>query len=606
MPELLKVVIFLYICCYYCNNRALGGSSDLIVSESWSNLSTSNESDQHHLSSDQLFCISSKEEIQYCTYNCTQVTCSENGPVIPLGCCATYDKDTRLVSFSLCPNFLARKSYRVAAQPGHILLPRNLSHLNDYMCSPLNRKGFVCSECADGFGPSVTSLGYRCANCTDAWCGVPLFLFLEFVPTTVFYLIILVFHVSITSAPMPCFIMYSQIITIMLYLISHGDDLARDLFSTESGTLRTDLKTIHTFYGIFNLDFFRLLFPPICISTSLKSLYIAFLGYIVVLYPLFLIFLTWVCVDLHDRNFRLLVWLWRPFHGCFVRLRRGWDTKSDIVDVFTTFFLLTYNKHLYQTVLMQVTQGVVEYDVSGVFVRISHMTFVDPSVASRSKYLLLFTVPVATVSYIFIILPPLLLALYPFKAFRLFLSKCHLNFIALNIFVDKVNGCYRNGLGGGRDMRSFSGLYFFIRIVLYLTGYLSKKLSGNIWSEKAIWFSSGTVFFTTALTIGLAQPYKKAYMCCIDTFLLANLALMCYVVLGLADLPRIVATRVLLFTPILAFVVIIMLNKLQLTGQNIKKLLFKGSKIQYVLQKVIILFSIKSDSEEHQPLIQPA
>ena len=235
---------------------------------------------------------------------------------------------------------------------------------------------------------------------------------------------------------------------------------------------------------------------------------------------------------------------------------------------------------------MQVTQGVVGYDVSGAFVRISHVTFVDPSVASRSKYLLLFTVPVTTVSYIFIILPPLLLALYPFKAFRLFLSKCHLNFIALNIFVDKVNGCYRNGLGGGRDMRSFSGLYFFIRIALYLTGFLSKKLSGHIpvWFEKAIWFSSGTVFFITVLTIGLAQPYiKKAYMCCIDTFLLANLALMCFVVLELADLPRIDVTRVLLFTPMLAFMVIITLNKLQLTGQNIEKLLFECSKIQCVV-----------------------
>ena len=25
------------------------------------------------------------------------------------------------------------------------------------MCGPLNRKGLVCSECANGFGPSVTS-----------------------------------------------------------------------------------------------------------------------------------------------------------------------------------------------------------------------------------------------------------------------------------------------------------------------------------------------------------------------------------------------------------------------------------------------------------------
>ena len=598
MVEFLKILVFLYI----CYNRVGGKSSGVMSNLRYSNLFNSDSDQQHFNYSDQLFCV--KQEIQ-CSHNCSQVICSENGPVIPLGCCATYNdsEDKQLVSFTLCPNFLALKSYRrVAAMPGHILLPRNLSHLNDYMCGPLNRKGIVCSECANGFGPSVTSLGYQCANCTDVWYGVPLFLFLGFVPITVFYLIILVFHISIISAPMPCFIMYAQVITVMLNLISHGDYLARELiFSAESGKVRTEMKIIHTFYGIFNLDFFHLLIPPICISPKLKSMHLACFDYILTLYPLLLILLTWICVSLHDRNFRPLVWLWRPFHGCFVRLRKGWDTKSDIIDVFTTFFLLTYSKHLYQSLLMQSTQMVVKYNVSGSFMSNSHMTFVDLSVTSGNKYFLLFTVPAALISYTFIVFPPLLLALYPVKTFRLFLSKCRLNFIALNVFVEKVNGCYRNGLDGGRDMRCFSSLYFFIRIVLYFAGFLSKKLSNSIWSMKAIWFSSGTIFFIAALTIGVAQPYQKVHMYYVDTFLLANLALMCYIVLGLSDLPRIVTAEVLLFTPMLAFVVIIILKKLQPAGYYLKKLLFQGSRIQLVLRRVISPI----DSEEQQPLIQP-
>ena len=62
----------------------------------------------------------------------------------------------------------------------------------------------MCSECADGFGP------YRRANCIDDWYGQ------EFVPITVFYIniIYLAFQISVTSAPMPCFIMYAQIIVI--------------------------------------------------------------------------------------------------------------------------------------------------------------------------------------------------------------------------------------------------------------------------------------------------------------------------------------------------------------------------------------------------------
>ena len=226
------------------------------------------------------------------------------------------------------------------------------------MCGPLNRKGLVCSECADGFGPSVTSFGYKCVNCTEAWYGVPLFLFLEFVPITVFYLIILVFQIS---APMPCFIMYAQITTIYLNLIGTSEGLIRNNIFANDGLLRTDMKIIHTLYGIFNLDFFCLLFPPLCISTRLKSIYVAFFGYIISgLYPILLIFLTWICVELHGCNFRRLVWLWKPFHRCFVRLQRGWDTKNDIIDVFTTFF---FYPAVSTYILLEVTQIIVNYNI---------------------------------------------------------------------------------------------------------------------------------------------------------------------------------------------------------------------------------------------------
>jgi hypothetical protein len=81
----------------------------------------------------------------------------------------------------------------------YIQLPNNISELNDFMCGPVNRKGRVCSECIDGFAPSVImiSTGYvECANCTAAWYGIkPLYLFLEFVPITLFYLAVLVFQI---------------------------------------------------------------------------------------------------------------------------------------------------------------------------------------------------------------------------------------------------------------------------------------------------------------------------------------------------------------------------------------------------------------------------
>lgn len=77
------------------------------------------------------------------------------------------------------------------------------------MCGPLNRKGRVCSECVDGYGPAVMSVGFavQCANCTGTWYGVLLFLFPEFYPIIVFYFIIHLFQINITSDSITCCIM---------------------------------------------------------------------------------------------------------------------------------------------------------------------------------------------------------------------------------------------------------------------------------------------------------------------------------------------------------------------------------------------------------------
>ena len=159
------------------------------------------------------------------------------------------------------------------------------------MCAPLNRKGVVCSECAEGFGPSITSFGYtKCINCSNAWYGVLLFLFLEFVPITAFYLFILTFQISMTSAPMPCVIMYAQLVQLAIGFGSTSFHLLKQSLLTKSWDFQTDMKIILTFYALFNLDFFQYnTLPPYCLNSNLKSIHLAYLGYISAFYPIFLV-----------------------------------------------------------------------------------------------------------------------------------------------------------------------------------------------------------------------------------------------------------------------------------------------------------------------------
>ena len=191
------------------------------------------------------------------------------------------------------------------------------------------------------------------SNCTDSgWYGILLYMFLEIVPVTIFYFVlILIFQINITSAPMTCYIMYSQLIPLWWNFAFSGEDInvSRQLFilNHQSEFFR---KLIFALYDLWNLRFFYFLMPPICISSKLKPLHFVLLGYfsILIFYLMVLILLTSLLIKLHDRNFKPLVWLWRLMHRRFIRLQREWSKTSDIVDVFSTFFLLSFSKVQYQ------------------------------------------------------------------------------------------------------------------------------------------------------------------------------------------------------------------------------------------------------------------
>ena len=507
---------------------------------------TLDEGVYHYTHGLQWSCFNNSNESNYDkAFDCCKIEeifCTESGPSLKYGFCATYDGVN--LSIGHCDAYFEPSKYNVT-HPMHIHLPIDLTKLNESMCGPLDRKGLLCSECVHGFGVSVTSYVYKCINCTGVWYAVPLFLVLEFVPVTAFYLTVLTFQISVTSPPMPCFIMYAQIV---LYIIDHHafSDLN---IATKDGELILGMKIIRTIYGLFCLDAFIYISPPLCLSSKLKPIHIVLLGYITVFYPLFLIFLTWVCVKLHDHNVRLIVWIWRPFHKCFVRLRKRWDTKSDLIDVFITFFILSYYKFACLASAFLYKGGINKINHSGSQSTTDILGDLDPNMPYLGKnYLLLATFSVL-VLLIFNILPPLLLILYPTRAFRYCLSKCHLNSHTIFIFTDKIQSCYKNGLDGGRDMRSFCGFYFYFRLTFHLVSVLFHNML-----KREGWTSFGVTFFISALIIAIARPYRKSYMNITDAILFTNIALLCHTQTLLTTV------YLLLVSPIVGLITLIVLK----------------------------------------------
>ena len=267
------------------------------------------------------------------------VTCStEDGNLSDIGIlfrfCMTQNKERTMVVVGPCPY----NSY------GNNTLPSHVSELDIATCGGTGRTGQLCGQCMDGHSPPVYSYYPQCVKCTSETSNWPRYLAVSLLPTTVFFIALLVFRFRATSPLLNGYILFCQIITSppLQRLIAYK--------IRENHYENTGVGYLAYIYlgciGIWNLDFFRLAYTPFCLHPNTSTLKVLSLDYIIAAYPLALIILTYTLVRLHYNNCRLVVWLWRPFISCFDRCRRQWDIQNSLVDAFATFLLLSYVKFL--------------------------------------------------------------------------------------------------------------------------------------------------------------------------------------------------------------------------------------------------------------------
>ena len=97
-----------------------------------------------------------------------------------------------------------------------------------------------------------------------------------------------------------------------------------------------------------------------------------------------------------------------------------------------------------------------------------YLTALDVNVKFFSKNHIPFVI-VSVFVFLTLLLPPiLLLVLYPTHCFISMLFECYQRMNYINIFIKKFHSCYRDGLDGGRDLRSFVTLYFLLAIISFV------------------------------------------------------------------------------------------------------------------------------------------
>ena len=377
--------------------------------------------------------------------------------------------------------------------PIYHMVPKNVHKLDAMQCTPQNRTGRLCGACLENHYPLVYSYKLNCVPCGRRESKLNWFIYTAraFIPLTFFYLFVVFFKFSVHFPSVHACILFCQLLS--------SPALIRAWYQHLQGLkMATPFSIMTTFHGVWNLDFFRAIYPDLCLR--INPLQALSLDYAIAFYPLLLILVTYMLSKLHSNGNRVVVFIWSPFRRVILNFRKKWEIKSSMINVFTTFLFLSYNKIL--SVSFDLLVFVHPYNSSGH--RIDRFLYYDATLHYFGPQHRLYGTVAIIVYVLFAFLPFLLLLLYPMKCFQRCLNHFRLNNIILHSFADSVTGYYTDGTEPGtRDYRYFAAIFLFLPNLLFVAYAIVLNMYYFI--------LGGVVIASFCLMLTMCQPYKEAY-----------------------------------------------------------------------------------------------
>ena len=273
-------------------------------------------------------------------------------------------------------------------------LPQDVYALNSFLCTEkLNRDVdehiSSCGRCADGRGPSVTTVGSQCVYCSAV--NILYYIILQYLPATIIFLLILVIQIDLTS---------SGFLTI---------------FGLHGTINRFILGAFLMLNSIWSFDPLYPVSPPLCLSPYIQDFDRPYIEMLATIYPFALLVLAYIGIELHSRDVRLAVLLWRPLHRRLIRCRRSWNPNASLVQAFATVFYISYVKLIFLVFIP--FDGTYFANEQGT-IRNVFVTYVDPTIPfAHSKHICLMVVSLCILA--FIVMPPIVVLMaYPTRLFR--------------------------------------------------------------------------------------------------------------------------------------------------------------------------------------------
>ena len=435
-----------------------------------------------------------------------KIKCNMNTSTLTLlhTLCMTYDRNETVVGY--CP-------YSAITNIGHSTyqLPiQQKDDLTNMSCSAWKRKETLCSQCRQGHGVPLYSYHLECVECKD-FQVTELFKFLavSLLPLTAMCILVTLFHLNTLRPPWSVFVLMAQILSAPPALQAQFGNV---IFKTIKRAKVEDIL-VATLYGPWNLDFFRALYNSICISPHITNLQSAAIDGSIGLYPLVLLCVLYSVVKLHDRGSRVFVALWKPFHILLSRFRQKLNLKSSLIDTFATFILLSYTKISITAFYILTPTQLWSPDGSYEWV-----VYYEPSIVYFGPSHIAYAIITLILSFMILVVPVILLFLYPYHWFQRCLNRFHLRSLALNAFVDAFQGCYKDGTDGTRDCRYFAALQLLLRLFVMFFFVVAKNVVIPI-------FLSSVILGTYITLFVISKPYRVAIYNTTDIPVLMSLLL---------------------------------------------------------------------------------
>ena len=391
-------------------------------------------------------------------------------------------------------------------------IPDNVHDLNSAMCKAYSRTGTLCGKCLSDTFLRAYSYDMSCHKCDSGLYNWMKYIAVAYLPLTLFCLIVIAGRINIPSSQILGYVFFCQILAIAMFaraflLVTHKRSKEKIIG-----------QFVGTLYGIWNLDFFRLLDLKICLKLS--PLATLSLDFFIAIYPLVIMIFIYMLTLMYDSNWKIVVTTVKLLKAVFAKINIQRNIGTSVIHAFATFLFLSNVKFLNLCLDLLLPVQVCSIAMNG---SCRWAVFNDPSIKYFSHQHLPYAALGLVTFFVFVLTPMLFLILYSFplcqKCLRVIPQRWR---IALRIFVDSFQGCFKDGTEPAcRDSRWFSVIPFLLRLIIFGT-YSATFYSYNMFTRIVAIF----IILEAILTI-IGDPYKARFKHFSDHFIFFLLFLAC-------------------------------------------------------------------------------